>query len=962
MRTLLFVGVLSLLLLIVVQQTFVQAAGSIAGRVFQDFNGNGAYDSTGGNASAAFARDRGVSNVIVTAYNLNGAASGSATTDSNGLYSISTTDVGPFRIEFTNLPNGFEPSAHSKSSVGGGSEINAGSTVQFVPDGTTTNVNLAVARPNDFCQDNPEVCATLYSYGTQNDPAIFTFLYNAGSSRTTGGSPATDFVSPTQVELARTAQVGTTYGMAYSRTTRKIFAAAYFKRHSAIGPGGTGAIYQIDRSNNNQVSVFADLNQLFGADTAGADPRAGVAADYDYDRDYGNDAANKNKTWNAVGKIAFGGVAISSDEKRLYAMNLADRNLYEIPLDQPPTLGNIRRVAFPTPTGCAAGDVRPFAVNFYENKVYVGAVCSAESTNTAADLRAYVYGVNVAAPNLTFDAAPIFNQQLNYTRRDVDPNRTAIWNAWSPVFRTISPYVDANNRGHFIYPQPILSDFAFDNNNLILALRDRNGDQSGYQTLDNPNNELQRAKGITGGDILRACGGFGSWTLESNGRCGGTGSAPQNSGEGPGNGEFYFQDNYHPNGEPHDEVAVGGVLQLPGYSNVLASMFDPVYIPGTIPGSTDIEHIFDAGGFRWLNNVDGNQERGYLAYDRSGDFGKSNGIGGTLPALCAVAPLEIGNRVWLDQNNNGVQDGNGTNGAPEAGIAGVAVELWEDTDNDNVADARVAAQTTDQNGEYYFGESVCKLTTVTAQINASANDAEENASGATSIADTSLDLAYDGTQRNTVGLRFTGLNIPRNATITDANIQFATSAARNTNTVNLLIEGEASSDPLLFAATSNNLTNRARTAANTAWSSVPSWSTDLSNAAQRTPALNRIVQEIVNRSDWTSGKNMAFFLSDNSSTNNASRSGYSFDNDPNGAAVLTVTYRTDCGYQVKQNRKYEVRIAQSNFAAGQPLNNRFLTVSNTTTQGGAVDASDSDAINVLNPRGASGVIAVSTLR
>jgi SdrD B-like domain len=58
--------------------------------------------------------------------------------------------------------------------------------------------------------------------------------------------------------------------------------------------------------------------------------------------------------------------------------------------------------------------------------------------------------------------------------------------------------------------------------------------------------------------------------------------------------------------------------------------------------------------------------------------------------------LELGNRVWNDVNNNGINDG-------EAGIAGVTVNLYKDDNNDNVADgAAIATLTTDASGYYQF--------------------------------------------------------------------------------------------------------------------------------------------------------------------------------------------------------------------------------------------------------------------
>ena len=139
-------------------------AGTISGRVYQDFNGNGAYDTTAGLNSI----DVGVAAVTVSAYDQNGAARGSTTTAANGTFSLAATGTGPYRIEFTTLPAGHTPSARSTDSVLGGTASDSGSTVQFVNNLNTTNVNLALTRAEEFCQDNPTLVVPRYAQGASN--------------------------------------------------------------------------------------------------------------------------------------------------------------------------------------------------------------------------------------------------------------------------------------------------------------------------------------------------------------------------------------------------------------------------------------------------------------------------------------------------------------------------------------------------------------------------------------------------------------------------------------------------------------------------------------------------------------------------------------------------------------------------------------------------------------------------
>lgn len=666
------------------------ASGAITGVVFQDFNSNGVRDinpviANDGAGNIGLASDRGVQGVSVTAYDPSGAVAGSSVSGADGSYSLTATGSGPYRIEFSNIPAGFQPGPHTAGATG---VDGSGTTVQFVADGNSSNINLALVVPQEYCQNNPALVTSCYVGGPQNvdGPVIISFPYSAGTTRDGGAGPFTDYDAPMKGMLANANQTGPTWGLAYSRSGKSLYAAAFMKKHSGFGPDGTGAIYKIDRTNpaSPVVSTFANLNTIFGAGAAGNDPHN----QNDFDRDNG-DAA-----WDAVGKVSLGGLAISDDETKLYAMNLASRQLLEIPTNVAPTSANIRARNVPAnPPGCSnANDVRPFAVTYYQNKIYVGMVCSAESTisqsapdGDASKLRAYVYSVDPAS--LDFSAAPVFQIGLDYPRRCTDSAQqgpgncfSSAWRAWSPVYKNIG------TEGRAIYPQPWLTGIAFDRGNMILGIRDRAGDQFGVESLDNPADN-NRYYGVTAGDILRACGSPGSgWTMESNGRCGGFGSAPQNSGQGPGGAEYYFRED----GPPfHDEVSVGGVLVLPGYPDVALTIFDPVPV-------FELSTLFD-GGVRWMSNATGGYTKSYRVYDGArafnGPFGKANGLGDLEP-MCDAAPIEIGNRIWRDLDGDGIQDAN------EPGVAGVTVQL---TAPDGTV---LATAVTDANGNYYFSSAM----------------------------------------------------------------------------------------------------------------------------------------------------------------------------------------------------------------------------------------------------------------
>ncbi len=736
-------------------------AGNISGRVFQDFDGDGTFETAttitnDGLGTISVAVDRGIQNVEVRAYSASGVnvtTGGVALTDASGNYTLVTNDAGsgPYRVEFTALPTGFSPSARSTDSADGGLAANAGSTVQFV-SAAASNVNLAVNYPTEYSQNNPQVVASMYAAGDQitgglaGTGVLVSFPYSAGSNDTGAAANEALYDAPTINPLQLSAsEIGTTYGLAYARGSRLVYAGAYFKRHAGFGPQGANAIYVINRTGSGAVTNFFTV--------------PGTSANLHDTANYPRD--NGNIGWNAVGKSSLGGMAISEDEASLFIYNLADRVLYKLNTSNgaaaasqavspnlPLTVGN-----------CPAADVRPFSLTVYRNQLYAGFVCSAESSATvdtftdngpangqydpgdyhietngtagyqaatesyletngaaghqageafidsdgngvynvgnARNLRAYVFTVNQTT--LAYSAAPVFQANLNYTRGlgQRSAGASVAWRPWSATFRSVN-----STAFRTVYSQPILSDIAFDNGNLILAIRDRVSDQVGNGSLSNPADasltNLYQPR--PGGDVIRACGTVGAWTLETNGRCAGNGAATQNSGEGPGNSEFYHGDSFtlattmtapataiSGKGSNHDETSSGGVEQFPGAPSVMITNFD------AIPNVTSALHD---GGIRWLSNTTGSFTKGYRLYDGdSGNintFGKAGGVGGNLVILSDPAPIEVGNRVWHDLNANGVQD------PGEPVFAGVTVRLF------NSSNVLIATAVTDANGEYYF--------------------------------------------------------------------------------------------------------------------------------------------------------------------------------------------------------------------------------------------------------------------
>lgn len=145
-------------------------------------------------------------------------------------------------------------------------------------------------------------------------------------------------------------------------------------------------------------------------------------------------------------------------------------------------------------------------------------------------------------------------------------------------------------------------------------------------------------------------------------------------------------------------------------------------------------------------------------------------------------------------------------------------------------------------------------------------DAEEKnpttGASAVNVNDNDLEMAGQAEAGETdyqIGVRF-ALNVPKGAKICSAYIQFTSRSTTSFGTLIATIRGEAADTSAPFTTTAGMLTARAKTTANVSWN-VPLWPTSgQAGAAQRTPDLSTIVQEIVDRAGWVAGNNTAFIF------------------------------------------------------------------------------------------------------
>lgn len=164
------------------------------------------------------------------------------------------------------------------------------------------------------------------------------------------------------------------------------------------------------------------------------------------------------------------------------------------------------------------------------------------------------------------------------------------------------------------------------------------------------------------------------------------------------------------------------------------------------------------------------------------------------------------------------------------------------------------------------------------------DDVEQRANGAMYVNSSDLELVYDNGNQ-IVGLRFTNIELPARAQIESAYIQFTVDES-NSQSTQLAIRIENSDSAAAFATQDNALSQRDQSSKFVSWQPQSWTSIGAQGADQRTPNLAELVQDVVNRPQWQSGNNLAFFIS-----GNGERTAQSFEKSASNAARLMINYR-----------------------------------------------------------------------
>ncbi len=635
------------------------AAFAQTGNAFRDYNGNGIKDSG----------EPGLLGILVKAYTAADVLYSTATSNMSGNFSLTPAAVAgqPLRIEFqipTTAINFYAPVAGID--FAGANAALYGSAVRFVT-GMVSNISFAVNNPEEYLSGKSYFCTTQQVSGNALD--------NTGAAAAMHSLIAyphdlTDWYKADSMKnLTTQSKTGTLWAIAYSRHSKRIFSAAFLKRHAGLGPQGIGGIYSTDISGGypGVTSNFVNLSAIgVNVGTISTNEVRGLH----------RDPAGRsfdNMVFDSVCKVGIGGMDLSEDGRYLYTVNLFERRLLKIDLRDAasplaPAAAQVQSYSLPNP-GCNAGTARPFATKVYRGRVYIGMVCDAAAAGNRNDLSATVYAFNPTDNSFT----QVLQTPLNYARGTVlNAGYDTTWNAWRSTWPGIPDY-------YLVNPQPVLADIDFTaNGSMVLGFTDRFSHQ-GAANQPGSNDPASTQYVLASGDVLMAYNHNGTFVVENNGVAASAAGSGQSNGEGPGGGEYFGGDHYFGSWSPYD-VAIGGLAAVPGKDEVQVIGFDVV--SGNDNGAIclDTKSGVRKSAYQVVPDVD------------QGGIGKGAGMG-DIELISDPAPIELGNRVWSDTDADGIQD------AGEPGIAGVTVELYAAAGTVRLAFVHTAAD-----GTYYFNE------------------------------------------------------------------------------------------------------------------------------------------------------------------------------------------------------------------------------------------------------------------
>ncbi len=200
-----------------------------------------------------------------------------------------------------------------------------------------------------------------------------------------------------------------------------------------------------------------------------------------------------------------------------------------------------------------------------------------------------------------------------------------------------------------------------------------------------------------------------------------------------------------------------------------------------------------------------------------------------------------------------------------------------------------------------YEEGAPQETSISVQISDPGDDTEEVAEegatdpiGTMDAGSSDLEFIEDDGFLQFVGMIFRNVEIPPNANITSAYIQFASDKALDGTPVTCKFFGGAVANMAApFSEDLFTISSITQTIAQVSWEVPPFGDPGVATEAERSPDISSIIAEIVALEGWASGNNLMIGVQNDSDQKVANREAISYDGDPNLAPILNVTYNTN---------------------------------------------------------------------
>ena len=703
------------------------AQAQVSGNVFIDNNGNGTRENN------ATYRERGLGGVTVTAYKSDGSIAATTVSDatcgSEGNYTLQIAPGDyPLRVEFE------APAPYKET-------FSQNTSVQFL-NGPASNINYGVSEPGNYADVTKgfnviSSVAVKNGFGGAPTPIVKSFGYQQGAN---GGTPATT------VEHAID-DYGFLRGIGTDKLHKKVYysqGTKNFVRNGSAPNNPSTKIFQSDFNNPNTTALadYLDLASIglpvatFSNESKGYYPLS-------WDNGFNT---NTPFDWEASwGRVGLGDLDVDKKNEKGYVISMSTQQLISFPVNKPgmdftrfsagdllptnalPNASQVARFDIPYPGDGINGGAIPTnnfdatyipnhkddwfvdGLGIHKGKVYVG----------VSNPRMYPRVGQYTGSNYTN-----FNGSAYIIYYSFDPQT----GAWA---RVMDAYMGDQVSGSLhagccrATPFPfVASDIDFDsyNDEMILSVKNLRGD---FNVNPNPAVPNPQTSAEYGGNnffiphmayrAFPSTPGAATYNLEySTGanagtvdRCGSNYAPPVAPTATPwGNSNNYYV-------EYGIQEQLGSVI-VPSHENYYNSYegadgFGFIGASATFPGGNETIFYYSdpqnsqSGGINWIpNDANGSnfKQEMWSGNPQSPFFGKGQGVG-DIELIYDVAPLEIGNRVWLDTDGDGVQDPN------EAPISGVVINLYADVNKDGIADNAtvIGTATTAADGTWYFNEA-----------------------------------------------------------------------------------------------------------------------------------------------------------------------------------------------------------------------------------------------------------------